>query len=82
MDSKAVLTIFLGRKPKVSYLEVIAAVEKDVLRFEVPMDYAWDVVNVLNRTKKLLEVVTREELAEATFGVLNLDKGKEVSLLY
>ena len=45
------------------------------------MDNTRAVVEILNGTKQLFEVVPRELLVEASFVVLNFDEGKQVALL-
>ena len=45
------------------------------------MNDSRDVVQVLDRTEKLLEVISRELFIEATTSILNLDVAKKITLL-
>jgi hypothetical protein len=80
VDAVSMLAFFPGWEPEVGYFEVISSVKEDVLGLEITMDYSTLVMQVLNRTEELLEVIARKRFVKSTFWILDFYVGEQVTL--
>lgn len=73
MNAQPMLSFLSSWESEVGDLKIIILVEQNVLWLEVSVYNAGSIMDVLDWTQQLFEVITREGFVEATFDVLYFD---------
>jgi hypothetical protein len=81
MDPKSILAFFAGGESKISNLEIVSGIKQDVLGLEITMYNASLIMQILDGTQQLFEIVTRKLFVEASTGILHFYIRKQITLL-
>ena len=81
VNTEAVLALLVRAQTEVSHLQVVARVQQNVLRLQVPMHNARVVVQVVDGAQQLFKIVARKLLVKTAPRILDLNVRKEVTLL-